>query len=198
MTEDRTLTLVSKKLLPITLALVGGVLLTACSSKPSPWSESSSPWDSREQTAGAEPSELDEIQPVSLDAEPMGLAAMEEEIVPMEEVAPVMEEPVMMEPVQEEIMPMSAGSSLAEVPASHFAVQVVASSTMENLTAFANQYQLSDQWVAETTVEGRVWYVLMLGVYPSKVEAEQALGSVQSMETQPWIRTVGSLQAVMN
>lgn len=186
MTEDRTLTPVSKKFLPMILVLLGGVALTACSSKPSPWSESSSPWDERAQ----EP-----VEEVVDSVEGEGLEAMEEELPVDNEF--VVEEPIAEpEPMEEE--PMMSGGGLAGQPAGNYAVQVVASSSMDQLKFFANQYQLSDEWVAETTVDGRVWYILMLGVYQTKGEAEQALINVQDLETQPWIRTIGSVQAVMN
>lgn len=185
MTEDSTLTPVSKKFLPIIMALVGGVALTACSSKPSPWSESSSPWDERAQN-----------EPVVEEAvEGGGLEAMEDDALPVDNEF-VVEEPM---PEPESIEePMMTGGGLAGQPAGNYAVQVVASSSMEQLTFFASQYQLSDEWVAETTVNGRIWYILMLGVYETKAEAEQALVNVQDLETQPWIRTIGSVQAVMN
>jgi len=191
MTEDRTLTPVSKKLLPMILVLVGGVALTACSSKPSPWTESSSPWDERAQNEPVE----EGVEPVEDD----GLAAMEEEPLPVDNEF-VVEEPLPEpEPMMvEEPEPVMSGGGLAAQPAGNYAVQVVASSSMEQLRFFANQYQLSDEWVAETTVNGKVWYILMLGVYETKAEAEQALVNVQDLETQPWIRTIGSVQAVMN
>lgn len=186
MTEDSTLTPVSKKFLPIIMALVGGVALTACSSKPSPWSESSSPWDERAQV------EEEGVEPV----EGGGLESMEEEVLPVDNEF-VVEEP-MPEPMEQVEEPVMSGGGLAGQPAGNYAVQVVASSSMEQLTFFASQYQLSDEWVAETTVDGRIWYILMLGVYETKAEAEQALVNVQDLETQPWIRTIGSVQAVMN
>lgn len=198
------MTLLSKKILPLTLVLAGSVALTACSSKPSPWAESSSPWDNRAESQEPEPLDVSDIEAVEPapegDAiEPIEVAAIEEapestqsEMVVEEPPAP---EP---EPVIEEAPAAPMGGSLAEQPASYYAVQVVASSSMDQLHDFANRNQLSDQWVAQTMVDGKLWYVLMLGVYPTRDEAEQALQSVQDMETQPWIRTVGSVQAVMN
>lgn len=205
MTEDRTLTLLSKNLLPITLVLAGSVALAACSSKPSPWSESSSPWDGRaEQSADPEPLAIDEIQPAypaeEAIIEPVGFVAAEENSM-MVESGSSMEEP-MMEPIAEPVMAEPAavafGGGLAGQPADMFAVQVVASSSMDQLNFFAQQNQLSDEWVAETIVDGKVWYVLMAGVYASKAEAEQALEGLQGLGTDPWIRSVGSVQAVMN
>jgi len=202
MTEDNKLTLVSKKLLPISVALAGSIVLAACSSKPSPWSESSSPWDSRAQeTAEVEPVEMEPVEPMQVEEiEPVGMMAMEETAMPVEA------EMIIEEPMPEQVMmleeapaePMMMQGGIAAQPAGYFAVQVVASSSMEQLTAFASQNQLSTEWVAQTSVNGKVWHVLMLGVYPTRAEAEQALLSVQNLGTQPWIRTVGSVQAVMN
>jgi len=184
--------------------LAGSVALAACSSKPSPWSESSSPWEGRaEQSADPEPLAIDEIQPGYQEEEtiePIGFVAAEESSAMVESGA-VMEEPMaepMAEPVmEEEPAPVMVGGSLADQPASMFAVQVVASSSMDQLSYFASQNNLSEEWVAETSVDGKVWFVLMSGVYATKAEAEQALDGLQGLGTQPWIRTVGSVQAVM-
>jgi len=200
------LTLLSKKILPITLVLAGSIALAACSSKPSPWSESSSPWEGRaEQNVEPEPLAVDDIEPVYLaepeTIEPVGIVASEDESMMVEgsEVMEPLEEPMGEEPMMDEAAaPVAVGGGLAEQPAGMFAVQVVASSSMDQLNAFANQHQLSDEWVAETMVDGRVWFVLMSGVYATKSEAEQALEGLQMLETQPWIRTVGSIQSSMS
>jgi len=185
--------------------LAGSIALAACSSKPSPWSESSSPWEGRaEQNVEPEPLAVDDVEPVSMleseTIEPAGVIASEEESMMMEGAAEMepLEEPMGAEPMAEEPAAVAVGGGLAEQPASMFAVQVVASSSMDQLTAFANANQLSDEWVAETTVDGKVWFVLMSGVYATKSEAEQALEGLQGLETQPWIRTVGSVQSAMS
>ncbi len=190
------MTLTSKKILSFVLVLIASAMLGACSSKPSPWAEASSPWDNtQEESQEPEPLEIADIEPV----EP---TSVEDTIEP----EPVIEEPEVVEaepepepePIVEEPVQMATGDGLAGQPAGYYAVQVVASSSMDQLTDFANANQISDQWVAETTVEGRVWYVLMLGVYPTKEEAEQAMQSVVELETLPWVRTVASIQASMN
>jgi len=216
------LALVNKKSLPLSLVLAGSVVLAACSSKPSPWAESSSPWDSRSQQVEAEPVEVVETtEPVVMEVatvESMEMASVEAETMPGDEMAAAPVEPMydsepmpmpmageammvdegqaMQEPMAMEAAPVTG--SLSEQPAEYFVVQVVASSTMQQLSDFAKQNQMSDQWVAETTVDGKVWYVLMLGVYPTKAEADVALESVSAMDTQPWVRSVRSLQTVMN
>ena len=203
------------KSLPLSLVLVGSVLLAACSSKPSPWAETSSPWDNRQQAEPemVEPVVAEEATPTefvdmaavevaqapaeeSMYAESVYGEPMPSEAMPVEEATA---EPVMMEPVApEEMAPIAVAGDLTAQPAEYFVVQVVASSTMAQLNDFANANSLSNDWVAETNVDGKTWYVLMLGVYPTKSEADEALASVNSMDTQPWVRTVGSLQSVMN
>ena len=197
----------NSKSLPLSLVLVGSVLLAACSSKPSPWAESSSPWDSRQQQTEPEtiePVVAEEGTPTEfVDMAAVEVAPAEEsmyaepiyaEPMPVEEVTAT--EPAMIEPVApEEMAPAEAMTGdLSAQPAEHFVVQVVASSTMAQLNDFANANGVSTDWVAETNVDGKAWYVLLLGVYPTKSEADQALAGVSNMSTQPWVRTVGSLQ----
>ena len=201
----------NSKSLPLTLVLVGSVLLAACSSKPSPWAESSSPWDSRQQQVEPEvvepvvaeegtPTEFVdmaavEVTPIeeSMYAEPMYAEPMASDAMPVAATEPTMMEP---EPVAPEEMTSAAAitGDLSAQPAEYFVVQVVASSTMAQLNDFANANGISTDWVAETNVNGKAWYVLLLGVYPTKSEADQALAGVSNMGTQPWVRSVGSLQ----
>lgn len=192
------MTLLNDKSLPLVLVLAGSVGLAACSSKPAPWAESSSPWDNRAEESGVQPVVMDEpgvdaLEPIDI-APGDGMMGLEEDIMPMDAQAEMLE-PVMEEPPV--AAPVMVSGNLAQQPANYYTVQVVASSSMGQLKDFARRNQLSDEWVAETSVNGKVWYVLMLGVYPSKTEAEQALASVQGLETQPWVRTVGSVQSVM-
>lgn len=205
MTEDIALTLLNKNTLPMILVLAGALGLAACSSKPAPWSESSSPWENRAEEGELDPVAMEGVEPVpAMEAEviePMPMESGEEFPMPADAQAempePMMEEMVIEEPVMD-VEPMAVtGGSLGQQPANYFAVQVVASSTMQQLNEFATANQLSTDWIAETSVNGKVWYVLMLGVYPTKAEAEQALAGVQGLETQPWVRSVGSVQSVM-
>lgn len=168
--------------------LLIAVTLTACASKPSPWSQQASPW-----SKGLEADQPQEVVEVEApEAEPVAMEVAEAD--------PMMAEMVVEEPAPMEVMPepMSITGDIASVPANEFTVQVVASSSMENLMHFARQNNLSDEWTAKTSVNGKIWYVLLLGVYPDKQQAANALNSVRGrLDTSPWIRTVGSLQAVM-
>ena len=183
------------KNLGLILLATGVIGLSACSSKPSPWTQQSSPWSSREGEVqepvegGAMPEEqspfVDEAaMNDSMAAEPMGAMAG----------GAIYEEPV--EPLPME--PMMAAGDIRSQPPGYFTVQLVASSSMKNLMAFVQRHNLSDQWIAETNVNGRTWFVLLSGVYASKNEAANALADARArLDTSPWIRTVGSLQAVM-
>lgn len=199
------------------LALSVVLALGACSSKPSPWSQQASPWEDRqgaeEEVMSAEDMAAEEQSPFVDDAasaESSGIAEpVADEMAYAEPMAeePAMEEPVMEESVMMEEEPVEAepvmaasvtGGSIASQPAEYFALQVVASSNMENLKAFASMNQFSEEWVAETSVDGKTWYVLLQGVYPTNEEAKAALEQVSlTLETSPWIRSIGSLQAVM-
>jgi len=188
------------------------VALGACSSKPSPWSEQSSPWAENKSEAevtaeDAQAAMVEEVVPAADEvpapwvAEPeatVAAATVDDMARPepmMEELAPA----PMMEPMEMAAEPaMAAAGSIMSQPADYFVVQVCASSGMDKLMAFARSNDLPDQWTAQTTVNGKTWYVLMLGVYPTKAEADAALSFVRdkNLSTQPWIRTVGSVQMV--
>lgn len=165
--------LITSSTRPLLLIVVLGIL-TACSSKPSPWAENSSPWE--QEVADAN-------QPAMMEDQggPVGIAGIDD--------APMVESTMNAQ--------LETGN-LRSVPTNYFTVQVCASSSMENLRFFARQHNLSDQWAARTNVNGKNWYVLLLGVYPSRGEAVTALGSVRNrLDTTPWVRSMGSLQAVM-
>lgn len=179
----------------ITLVMV--MTLSACSSKPSPWSQQTSPWAGKTEAGAAQPVE-DVPSMIEADAsreamyvepiEPIGPTAIE----PVEEMPAEPEMAVMAEPE-----PVMAGDIYSQ-PANYFAVQVCASRTMDKLLKFANRHQLPDQWTAKINAKGQTWYVLLLGVYPTRAEAATALADVRGqLDTRPWIRSVGSLQAVM-
>jgi septal ring-binding cell division protein DamX len=192
------------------LALAVVLALGACSSKPSPWSQQSSPWDNQSGVEEATPSSNEVgfteknpyedvvVMPIAEPIGPAGDAIAEPvmEVAMMEE--PIMEAAVTMETeaVAEPVILM--GGDISAQPAEYFAVQVVASSNMENLQAFVNLHHFSAEWIAETSVDGKTWFVLLQGVYATMDEASMALQQVSvNLDTSPWVRSVGSLQAVM-
>jgi len=89
----------------------------------------------------------------------------------------------------------TAAGTLSGVPTDHYTIQVVASSTMENLNAFANINNLSTDLTAEVTVNDKTWHVLLVGTYATLSEAKTALADIKTkVDTEAWIRKVGSLQ----
>lgn len=190
--------------------LVGAWLLAACSSTPSPWSQSSSPWGDKnnqaeevvaddaasaadEQSSFVEPMPTADavvapIEPVAVDE---GQAIASESAMPLMAEAAADDAPVTNN--------AALGGDLRSQPSGYFAVQVCASRSMKQLAGFARRHQLPDQWMAQTSVKGETWFVLLEGVYATRAEARQALARVgNEVDTKPWIRTVGSLQAVMH
>lgn len=185
--------------------------LSSCASKPSPWSQQDSPWENQQNAEQAEQavsiSDMVVQEQSPYENESSGIAE------PIGPVGGAFEEPVMAEPVMEESMPMESeavmeaepepmmaavGGDINSQPPEYFAVQVVASSNMENLQAFASRHQFLEEWVAQTSVDGKTWFILLQGVYPTMEEAASALAQVsQSLDTSPWIRSVGSLQSVI-
>lgn len=223
----------SKKILTTTFVLSTAIVLSACSSKPSPWAQdsaSSAPWELRnEATAQEEPlmneAESDypaetaavEGEPAEIGSTVVAQVEPEPEIqttemmtespsvdavaasteVSNEVVAEQAEDTGMLEMKDSTVVQIPSGG-ISEQPAGMYAVQVVASSSLEKLHDFIEQYQFSDRWIVETNVDGKVWFVLMSGVYSTKAEADEALASLRELGTQPWIRTVESVRMVMD
>ncbi|MDH5765477.1 MAG: SPOR domain-containing protein [Gammaproteobacteria bacterium] len=156
-------------------ALVLIIGLSGCSSKPSPWSQQGSPWGEKADAPAEEassPSPWDEPAVPEIPPEPV-----------IVEEAPVMQ---------------SVAGDIMSQPSDYYVVQLCASSSMDKLLKFARRYDLPEQWTAQTSVRGKTWYVLMLGVYPTRGEAESALSYIRNkpLPTRPWIRTAASVQAV--
>ena len=193
------------KLLATVVSL--SVVLGACSSKPSPWSQQGSPW------AGNKAESVEEAVVAPDEAQPV----MAEEPAVVEDVpSPWVMEPeataaaasvddmAQPEPMMEESAPAmvmtetAVAGNIMSQPANYFVVQVCASSSIDKLMSFARKNNLPDQWTAQTNVNGKVWHILMLGVYPTRAEADTALAFIRdkNLNTQPWIRSVGSVQAV--
>lgn len=194
------------KNLGLILLAIGIISLSACSSKPSPWTQQSSPWTKGEvQEPAAEGDAMPEEQSPfadqaamddSMAVEPMpdGTLYEEPEPLPMKPVEPMETEVI----IEESMMGSGQPGDIRSQPPGYYTVQLVASSSMKNLLAFTRRNNLSDQWVAETNVNGKTWYVLLSGVYATRDEAQVALSDARArLDTSPWIRSVGSLQSVM-
>ena len=89
---------------------------------------------------------------------------------------------------------------LLDLPKSFWAVQLIALSNKDALEKYANASYLVGLSGARVASNGKLLYVLLLGVYESKELARQAVASLpnkEAMKPSPWIRSLDSLQKAM-
>ena len=90
----------------------------------------------------------------------------------------------------------SGETRLEDLPGHYYAVQLAAFSEKYKVEEWANTTGLDGLIGARIMANGKLFYVLILGVYETRVRAERAVESIASipMETEPWIRSVASLR----
>lgn len=175
------------KLLGLTGLLIS---LNACSSDPSPWTKDSSPWDQRRGSDVEAPASDEYKADLEMPAEPEYEPGMVESAEPEPE---MMAEP---EPVVDE--EPAAPGSIMEYPADYYTVQLMASVDIDRVYRFAEQNQISAEYVVPTVRDGVTWHVLLLGIYPDYAAALADKNEVAgSLATQPWIRKVGAVQKLV-
>ena len=93
----------------------------------------------------------------------------------------------------------ATSASLQDLPGDFWAVQLIALNSQTQLRDFMQSTQLDELTGAMIKVNGRTWYVALLGIYENRDLAEQA--AVQRpmalQRYEPYVRSVASLQAVM-
>jgi len=178
---------VDKKLIGSFVSLSGlGVallLLSACSSGESTgWTKKSSPWDHIRRSEPAVEAEV-QVEPEVIQEMPI----VDDSVVPELEREP---EPTMPE--------STVGGGILELPATYYTVQLMASVDIDRVYKFADQNHLSIKYIVPTNRDGMTWYVLLLDVYADRESAVIGKNEVEStLRTQPWIRSVGSIQQLM-
>ena len=90
-------------------------------------------------------------------------------------------------------------SLLADVPTTHYAVQLIALQSEAALDGFVAERQLGAMTRVRVESGGRLHFALLAGVYPSRGQADQAVAALAPAlrALKPWVRTVGSLQAAI-
>ena len=94
----------------------------------------------------------------------------------------------------------SATSALLhDLPGDFWAVQLIALNSETKLRDFMQSTQLDELTGAMIGVNGRTWYVALLGIYENRDLAEQAAARrpMALQRYEPYIRSVASLQAAM-
>jgi len=198
----------------LTTGLLAGVLsaaalvLAGCAEEPSPWTKSSSPWERSQSQAEApaaesykadlemqeesEPETNSEVE-LSYQAEPVESFVPEPE---PEQAAYAEPEPeVSYEPAA---ATTGGGSSIRDQPANYYTVQLMASVDIDRVYRFAEENQISTEFVVPTLRDGVTWHVLLLGIYEDYAAASASKNEVAPLlKTEPWIRSVGSVQKLM-
>ncbi|UVK78197.1 MAG: Cell division protein DamX [Sodalis sp. Fse] len=79
---------------------------------------------------------------------------------------------------------------LQTAPDRYYTLQLSSASQPETLNAYARKQQLSQYWVYETRRDGKPWYVLINGVYPSLSQAKNAITQLPAevQVKKPWAK----------
>jgi DamX protein len=90
--------------------------------------------------------------------------------------------------------------SLLDLPPHFYAAQLTALSSREDLERYAEEQKLDGVSGAPIASNGKVMYVLLLGVYESLTIAREAVASIEDEERRStiWLRSLGSLQRAMH
>lgn len=86
-----------------------------------------------------------------------------------------------------------------DLPSDMFAVQLIAVSTRKQVEAFVELHDLWDMTAVKVSKAGKPLYVLIPGVYKSRLDAQTAVASLPHsvQQLKPWIRPLGGLQDAM-
>lgn len=80
--------------------------------------------------------------------------------------------------------------------ANQFTVQLLGASSRSNVEAFVQRNSASPLYWFETQNQGRPWYVVILGNYPTRAAAQSASTGLSGElgRLQPWVRSMGAVQ----
>jgi septal ring-binding cell division protein DamX len=91
-----------------------------------------------------------------------------------------------------------AATPLERLPPDFYAVQLAAVTRRDEVEALAERLDLERPLTARIERDGALFWVLLLGIYPDRAEAERAATAIPSSAAlSPWVRSVGSLQQAM-
>ena len=87
--------------------------------------------------------------------------------------------------------------AIVDLPDTFWAVQLIALSTKESLEAYADKYKIRGMSAARVVAGDQLFYVLLLGIYETRENAEKASQNLPDPYHKPWIRTIKSLKDAM-
>lgn len=80
----------------------------------------------------------------------------------------------------------------------HYTVQLYGSNDAQKVAHFKTSHGLDKAWVVKKQHEGKTWHVLVMGDYPTKIQAERATRqlpeSLHHAKIKPWVREFAGLQ----
>lgn len=85
---------------------------------------------------------------------------------------------------------------LLKQPGEYFTIQLIGSFDMNRIQKFRDSYSLSQLALFQGEYQNRDWFVLVMGTYPTREQAQKALDALPNelkQETQPWIRGVATV-----
>ena len=90
-------------------------------------------------------------------------------------------------------------TALLDLPSTFYAVQLLAMPTPDALEAYARQKGLPELSAAPIEKDGERLFVLLLGIYETRGDAEAAVAELPETlaDVDPWIRPLGSLQTAI-
>jgi DamX protein len=93
----------------------------------------------------------------------------------------------------------AAPIALADLPPDFYAIQLLAMDSRSELETYVEATGVPGMSAAPVERNGGLYYVLLLGVYESRADAEAAAQDLPApfADRNPWIRSLGSLQAAM-
>jgi septal ring-binding cell division protein DamX len=189
------------------------MLLSACSSSPTPWTKQSSPWEQRkgggakDTAAPAAEEYRQELAEVDQSTSEVELSYQTEQVdsfAPTEEAEIVEAEPVEVEQATVESEPVDTADGMGlkeeilKLPAGYYTVQLMASVDVDRVRKFAEKNQVSMRYIVPTVRDGVTWHVLLLDVYSDRAAAKAGMNEIaDSLKTQPWLRSMKSIQKLM-
>lgn len=81
-------------------------------------------------------------------------------------------------------------------PADHYAVQLIALESLDEVEAYAADQNLQDPLYARILTRDKIWVVLLLGIYADKTAATDAIdawATSHDLKETPWIRKLDAL-----
>ena len=81
-----------------------------------------------------------------------------------------------------------------------YTLQILGVHDRLTLTEFITEHQLKKVAMFKTAYRNKDWYVLIYGIYPTRSEAEAAIAKLPTSlrkNTQPWVRSLGSIQKLI-